>query len=195
MKLIYLVVIMFSFYSAQCQKKESTVYFRDGTKKQCVTKIKNNQILIFDEKGNKSKFNYREISKLKTEPKYGTGTFEYKIKIGYSEPILLELIEENRLNLYGIEVDISTTIGDMGVTGDVITIKGKGILHFVGKNGESLVTNFEQPNKYGNVWFKKLSKDFFHDCKILVDKIENDEFRRKDFLEIVKFYNLNCVMQ
>ncbi|MEH6538142.1 MAG: hypothetical protein V7719_17205 [Psychroserpens sp.] len=40
--------------------------------------------------------------------------------------------------------------------------------------------------------FKKRAKAYFEDCPVLVSKIDNDQFNRKNLIEIAQFYNANC---
>tara|TARA_R110000744_G_scaffold361377_3_gene469116 strand:+ start:93 stop:665 length:573 start_codon:yes stop_codon:yes gene_type:complete len=40
--------------------------------------------------------------------------------------------------------------------------------------------------------FKKGASDFFSDCPLLVKKIQNRDFRKKDLKEIILFYNTEC---
>ncbi|MEO1033126.1 MAG: hypothetical protein AAFX55_17110 [Bacteroidota bacterium] len=40
--------------------------------------------------------------------------------------------------------------------------------------------------------FKQRASEFFSDCSSLVSKIENKEFKKKDLIAIVEYYNSNC---
>lgn len=47
-------------------------------------------------------------------------------------------------------------------------------------------------NKYFTKNFKKAAALYFRDCKMLVEKIINKEFRRRHIEDIVNFYNSKC---
>jgi predicted Zn-ribbon and HTH transcriptional regulator len=50
----------------------------------------------------------------------------------------------------------------------------------------------EQIKRPSGLTFKKDMKEYFKDCKALVEKIDNKEFRRDDLDSMVEFYNSNC---
>ncbi len=63
--------------------------------------------------------------------------------------------------------------------------------YFVGKkNEEKLQLINSESFLYKN--FRKTLSSYFHDCHVLVEKIQNKEFKKRDILEIVEFYNENC---
>ena len=97
--------------------------------------------------------------------------------------MLIELIKEDYLSLYGMRVSYKDNVG--GLYSD--------IHHYVGKRDESTITDFqEKPNKYGKLWWRKLSQDYFKDCEELARKIKTKEFKPVDLLAIVEYYNSNC---
>lgn len=191
MKFFLLVLFLFSLNSItsqiHSQKKEATIYFRDGSKIECIARIKGSEIIVFDDQGEKEKLDYRKVSKIKHVPIVGKGIFEYKVKIGYNEPILIELIKEDYLSLYGFFSQSTTNLGNEFIFNDV------GVYYYVGKSNESTVTDFQQPpNKYGKQWWRKLSQEYFKDCDELVRKLKDKEFKQNDLVDIVEFYNSNC---
>ena len=61
-----------------------------------------------------------------------------------------------------------------------------------GAGGYILQKGDEELKRPAGLSFKKDMIEYFNDCPILAQKIENKEFRKNDLEFIVKFYNSNC---
>lgn len=63
--------------------------------------------------------------------------------------------------------------------------------YYVQRKGETAVTHLGS-NQIFTKNFKKAASDYFKDCQMLVKKIQNKEFKKRDLEEIVEYYNTAC---
>ncbi len=98
---------------------------------------------------------------------------------------LLEQIEKGRLTLY-------IPLGDYHWTAKMTTEANthhtySNNNYYVAKKNEEIAVSLESGKK-----FKKTASKYFSDCPDLVAKIQSKEYKKRDIVEIVKFYNENC---
>lgn len=166
------------------QKNQSTIFLRNGDTLECLAKIKNNgEIKIIDGSGKKKTLNHRTVKRIEHGQGWGTGNYEYKIAIGKNIPLLLEIISEGRLTVYGQKI---STSGGAGLAGGTI------MELFVGREGENTVTDFHEPNRAFASASKELAIEYFSDCPGLIEKIRNKEIKPSEIDNMAEYYNSEC---
>ena len=100
--------------------------------------------------------------------------YQYKVSNGYYKKIkLLQLYKKGKITLYrelkGFADDTNRAL----------------YIFYVGKNNNDIVTSLD-------VKFKKTAINFFKDCPELVQKINNKKYLKKNVVEVIEFYNMNC---
>ena len=183
MRYFLVLYFLFFFYLGHSQKRESTIYFRNGEQKKCLATMRKGKVIVFHENGKKEKLDHRSVYKIDYGSVWGTGEFYYKIRDGYSGVMLIELIKAGAVNLYGYYIHQTTFDG---------VTAGGNMIYFLGKEKEDTLTNFERPQQYGQTWFETYAKEFFVNCNPVLEKIESKEFRRFDLPEIADYYNSTC---
>jgi hypothetical protein len=198
-KLITLILI-FSYFFLNAQYEKGTVFFKDGNiKKGLIHKYKSDAIQFKTEKKSKSiKLNYKNILGFENEK----GLFKYKYlekrkprkvlgfdstkgKIIYEEdknhqtPKFIRVILTGKINLYAINYFSAGIPLQNGVTFG----GGNSTIYYIEK-GTSFV-------ELGNKVRKKII-NYFNDCPVLIEKIENKILRKNNVYGIVQFYNNNC---
>ncbi len=64
--------------------------------------------------------------------------------------------------------------------------------YFLLKEGEKEAVNFGKKGGLVTKNFKKVVQESLEECPSLVEKVESGEFKRRDIVEMVEFYNENC---
>jgi hypothetical protein len=59
----------------------------------------------------------------------------------------------------------------------------EGYVYFIEKNNKTIRIGGKIKNKRMNL---------FSDCPILIEKIQNKEFKKREIIEIIDYYNNNC---
>lgn len=184
-KILYL--IFFFSYSLFCQEREATIVFNDSSSVKGFGEIKNEKIYFrVDLKSEKSKWSY-DSAKALIFSGYGfSETYEYIKPDKYSEPILMEVIEEGNVNLYrkssyGLKVDLRISNKTIGPIGDY----SHSSTYYVKRINETNATDI-------TFSFKSRASRYFADCIEVVNKIKSKEFNSNKILEMVYFYNDYC---
>lgn len=174
--------------TAQHRREKAKLYFKDGTELVGFAKIKSKKLNFYKEKrkGKVVKYNFEDLKyfEIKYDGKYVS--FYYKKIKGKDRSMLMELITTGKVILYRRAVsqkgDIHTFNGGIGTP---MGMPDKKISYYMAKNETDDVIKFKQK-------FKKEAKAFFKDCKQLVELIGTKNYRRKDILDIVDYYNNDC---
>ena len=102
MKYFFFFFFIFICFSTYSQKKESTIYFRNGDTMKSLATMRKGKIVTFDDSGKKKKLDFRTVSHIDYGQGQATGVYYYKIQNGYNIPKLVELYKEGNLCLYGV---------------------------------------------------------------------------------------------
>ncbi|MEE9362414.1 MAG: hypothetical protein V3U92_07445 [Cellulophaga sp.] len=202
-------IVVFVFFTAlivSSQKREGTIYFKDGTKK--VGYIRNRSDIITSKdrlefrisKKSKeiSEFKYTDISKIDFNNATSENIFAifyYKTLMENSENMLeVSLIYKGYVSLYR---HIGYFENSQGGGGSITE-------YYVQKGEENIVKIF--PGKVLGKSSETLMKSFFEDCPKLVELIDRKAFKMfvanspslakkrhtNRIIEIVKYYNSKC---
>ncbi len=167
------------------QKKQFTIETKTGetyvVKKYTSKKDK----ISFKGKEGKKTISYQDIDKILATGKKEKDNYTLKyIKFSDDNGDLMTELVTGEVSLYLRTVMVVTGSGMYGPT--TSTARN----YYTLRKGEPVATEIKSNNIFKN--FKKDASYFFSDCKGLVSKIENKEFRRKDIAEIVTYYNTSC---
>ncbi len=192
MKKYFLIISVLVSSILNAQKLNGTIYFKDGTIKNGLIKITNNEKIKFKtNKDSEDITTYSSIEVDKVEIEFEKNRKEIRVYkdienlFQYGEK-LLTLLVEGKVNLY-----IDMLHVDNGVQ----------LVYYVDKKKEKL-TKIYPVGFLGNGSDKAIS-EYFNDCPALIELLEREAFRKfvrmKKGLksqyrleEIVKYYNREC---
>ena len=195
-KLLLTIVLFSTILGAQNQK--ATLYFRDGTKLKGLAKLIRGGTEVKYRKDKKSKvivYNSQKIDKITIRQSDIDVPYQYKIIKKKSHPTLLEILKIGKVTLYRT-VNINY-YGEFYPYGAAGPRTGGGysrtvIYYYASKNNSDFVTRLGKRGSLLSKNFRKSIIKYFNDCPELVAKIKSKEFRKRDIVEIVEFYNTNC---
>jgi len=200
-KKVFIIISLLFFIPIVAQKQKATLYFKDGTSLKGLAKftIFGNEIKFRKEKGSERIiYDSQKIDKILIRKNDRDVMYQYKIIKNKNNPILLELIEAGKVTLYrdlkhrySQGVPIADARGNWSSNpsgGTYYTISN----YYVSKDNEDFVFHLGSKGSFFSKNFKKAASNYFKDCSVLVDKIQNKKFRKRDIVEIVEFYNENC---
>ena len=205
-KTILIIGILLISLNSKSQNQESTLYFRNGEIKKGLTKIISSRKVKFryHKKSAKEIYDYKVLKKIEILEKGDVIPKTYMFKLikpknsHYSQPALMEPIVTGKMNLYmrttvtnGLMMPIG--YGKFGGIGGTMTMKTEFDNYYVCKDDSDIVIKLATIGRalfHKN--FIKSASEYFKDCPILVDKIKNKTFKKRDIKRIVRFYNSNC---
>lgn len=178
MKKTFTLLAILSFLFINAQSNEGTIYLKDSTEIKGLIKIKtfggvkyktneNSDIIVYEN----SQLNGYDINENGIIKKY-----RFKEVQGISRRMKIERL--GKINLYSIFVSNSGSAMGMGLP------TSSGNVYFIEKNNITIRTGAR---------FKKGKLHLIEDCPILIDKIKKKEFKKRDVIKIIDFYNKNCI--
>jgi len=191
MKKFVVVVSLFVFsfqLLAQATKKNATLFFKDGRELNCFARVSGENIRYADIKMTDKEIivNFKELKGINIWMNDKLINLLYKTEQGKSEPKLMEVIIKDKMKLYRISDVYEKNIG-FANNKDYLKKKKASTVYFLqSKNDDNEAIRVGRD-------FKEIMKAYFSDCKLLSEKIGKDQFRKKDILKIVLYYNENCI--
>jgi hypothetical protein len=181
------------------QSNKCVIYFKESTKVEGLGKFKAEGIIKFrlNEDSEKVFYDPKLIDRIEMN-EGETKLFRYK-KIDEFYSQWLEQLVEGKVCLYTTSSTMYSpgiATGGMGGGFGGMTIGGGSnttTYYYVNYLGEDEVFRIAT---YGNFSkrFKKTAAEFFKDCPVIVEKVENGTYKKDDLEEIVKFYNTSdCI--
>ena len=187
----------FVFSIGFSQNQRCTIYLKDNTSIAGLGKIKADGNIKF-KLNNESESTVYEaslIDRIEMNEKGTIETYKYK-KLKNNFDQWLKVIIEGSVNLYKSDVSgFYFAPGAMNTAGGFggMSYGGGGNVtsYYINHEGESEVFKI---TSFGNISksFKNTASDFFKDCPILVEKIQNKTYTKNDIEEVVEFYNMKC---
>ena len=190
MKKIIFSTIVFLFICqmfSQIKKQKATLIFKDGKELSCFARIsgKNVRYVESDSRSSEIVVDEKDILGLKIYLNDKLLEFYYKKEEGKDKFKLMELVANGKIKLYRIQDVYSENIS-MNSNRSYMNQKFASSKFFlISKTNPDEVIRLKQD-------FEEDAKNYFADCKDLVNKLGQDNFRKKDILTIVVFYNENC---
>lgn len=184
---------MFLYLSSFSQKNEAKLLFRDGTEVIGLAKITIDNKIKFkkSKKEDAVKYDFRKVDKVFIKLKRDNyfKEYQYKIELGKNYPKLYEVIIQNNLSLFRLTSNSSSSTLSYSTAFDSFS-------YYIGKIDEDLV-RFICYGGYGLATksYKKRMRKHFSNCKELMKKVENKDFKRGDIEKIIHYYNGNCTIK
>ncbi len=202
-------LLIFFLCGVSAQNTEAVIYYKNGKSFSGYGRlIKNNKVQFKRTKKTKSlKVAFKLLDSVVIHTENGDYLFkEVKVE-NVKKPIVLEVLVMGKANLYGDTSYIVAT--DFGMSNSVYSTNKGGYnknnkLIKITNNTTITTTNFllqmpgdEVPkflplNNPLSSNFKKTTTEIFKDCPSLVEKIQIEEFKKRDMVEIVQYYNQYC---
>ena len=187
-----LIILLFvsCIVNAQVTKQAATLYFKNGEILNCFARVSGDYIR-YATKPNTSKetkVNFKEVDHINLRNDDLLIKLFYKLEQGKTKPRLMEKIIDGNVNLYKISNVHSNTfgiLGNMTRNPHFGTKKTLNTQYFLDTKNDTTVFRIQRN-------FNDTAKQYFEDCKELVQLIGNDGFRKKDLLNIVLYYNTYC---
>jgi len=188
MKKLLLLTFLFISSFVFSQKQQYSVVTLSGTTYVTKDYSSNNKEITFKtEEGKTLSIPFKQLDKIISSGKKEKHNYTDKY-IMYSKSkgdLMRELVDGN-CSLYLRSTTSMNGVGAMGIPTTTTSNE-----FYVIKKGQKTAKYLKGNNlAYGA--FKKNVQKFFSDCEVLLKKIDEREFKRKDVQEIVVFYNENC---
>ena len=123
--------------------------------------------------------------------------FRYKYVDGNKFPEIVEVLSNDNLSLYlrlYDEGSIAKAIFNGAVNPRAnFTVLFPRASYYVGTNNNEKIKSLYTCGLPFAKSFKNSMKDFFKDCPELLEKVENKEFTNDNLLEVLNFYNTECL--
>jgi hypothetical protein len=186
MKRVVFILMLLPLF-ATCQKLQGTIHFLDGTSISGTVKVASGDIKYWASPDAKpDTYDYTGATSVTMTTKNGEQVrFEYVYFDFQKKPILLKVEMEGYLTLYSDSSSYYTGAGvGMGFQSSST--------YYLKKRGEKLGQWFICYGYIPKIQLPKVIDKYFNDCKVIQEKYHNWEFKKKDFREIVNYYNQNC---
>lgn len=197
MKLKLLLALVFTITICKAQLKPVLITLKNGEKLKGIGKRK---AFTFkykaDDDAKPQEFEFSTIKSIEIELSQNEITIYkcYQTKESDRFILVAEIISGNKAQLFSTTFSYNSgfSVG-MGNGGMGMGMGGGSVTHYyLKKTNEDRLTDLGEYNPLLNNLKGKV-KDYFSDCKSLIEKLENSEFRVRDGLEdIVNYYNKNC---
>lgn len=199
MKKTFLLVLICCFvgsFFAIAQNDAATIYFKDGTKLTGLAKLINGDQVKFKKfKGDKvKKYHFDNLAQVVINDREEASTYIYlETREGYYN--VVRELEIGAVNLYVLEqTGYSAPMFVGGANGQMNIAHGSyyDIKNLYVRRGVSGEITHLGSNQLFSKNFKNAASAYFSNCPVLVEKIQNKEYKKKHIRDIVNFYNLKC---
>lgn len=194
MKLKLLLLFFFTFSICNAQMKPVSITFRNGEILKGIGKKKAYTFKYkIDENSKAQEFEFSTIKSVLIEISYDEKVTYKFFQVKDSENFIAvkELVSGSKAQLYTTSFSFNT--GGMGMDGMGMGMGSQSVtFYYIKKLHEDKLTEMGTYSPLTND-LKGRVKTYFSDCKSLIEKLENREFKVREGLEnIVTFYNKNC---
>ncbi|WP_298550494.1 hypothetical protein [uncultured Algibacter sp.] len=174
-------ILCFVFVNAQYSK--GTVFFKDSTTLEGLIKIKAFGGIKFklNKDAEATTYNHKQISGFDVI----SGNFRY-VTNNTDDYVLLNELIKGKIILYSSQVYNPGHTIPNGFAGG-----GAGMTYGGGSATTYSIKVNDEIIKLGTK-IKKKHHQYFNDCPVLIQKIEEKEFKKWDIYDIVEFYNEDC---
>jgi hypothetical protein len=182
--LIFTLSTCFSF----AQKEKGTVTLIDGTILNGYVSVSNKIKFRSSLEEKSTTYDYESAKEATVVDKKGKESkFEYVVIKENKKPIILEILVDGFLRLYTENTtQYTSSFGGGGMGGF-----RSSSTYYLKKQTEEIAQQCAAFGYIGNS-FKKFINSYFTDCPEIITKVEKKEFKKKNYDEIVEFYNSNC---
>ena len=183
-----LITLLFIGYNSYSQLKLNVI-FNDGTEKMDYYKAKGEELFALS---NNKRYHIDELKELTyytekdTTHYYVVETKTYVKSKKSKKNIARKAYDGKNIELYYIHYNWTTMH-----TNSIMSFNSYDEA-FVRRKGEEFVYNIGYIYGAGYKGIKKRVKEYFTDCTVLVEKVKKNKIKKKNTLEIVKYYDENC---
>ena len=196
--LISFVLFIQNISFGQEEGNSATIIFNDNKMIKGYGEIKKNKIyfkLALDEEP--SEWNYQIVKGIIFSGYGYSEKYEYVKPNKYSNPILMEVIEEGNVNLYrknnyklnfGLSLNNGSDFNSNFHNNSINTANSNydlSTIFYVKKQNEEYATDIVFS-------FKTRSKRYFSDCDIIIEKLNNKIFNAENIPKMITYYNNYC---
>ncbi|MFI1772535.1 hypothetical protein [Thalassobellus citreus] len=180
----------------QAQKTKAVLTFKNGTVKTGLGKLLGGNKIKFRVNKNRkaTKYDFNLLKQVKIYNQTDIITY-VSVKIKDKEkPNILEQVVLGRVTLYQkTSMGYNPGMGGVGFGGTGFSTGYSYNINnfYVKKEGDTEAFHLGS-NQLFTKNFKQAASDYFKDCPLLVKKIQNRTFKKKDLRAIVEFYNNEC---
>lgn len=199
--IIFVYFLLFGVFILTGQNKEVEFKYKSGLIVKGLGKISGKSDLKFrkSRKDKKEKISFDELEWAIINDKEGNSKKYVQLEIkGKNKKIIVEELRIGRMNLYmndftslGTGFASRSPIGSSGSLGFEGSNNYQVKNYFIKNEDEDYIEFFVSTDLFSKN-FKKQARIFFQNCQLLVEKIESKQFKKKDILEIIDFYNNEC---
>ncbi|MBL4662199.1 MAG: hypothetical protein JKY22_01225 [Flavobacteriaceae bacterium] len=178
MKKTLTLLAILSFLYMNAQFKEGTIYLKDSTEIKGLIKFKTFGGVKYKEDEGSDIREY-EDSQLSGYDINENGIIKkYRSKkVGANFPRIMKIEKLGKINLYSIFGSNAGSAMGLGLP------VSEGYVFFLEKNNITIRTGAK---------FKNGKLHLIEDCPTLIDKIKKKEFKKRDVIEIIDYYNKKC---
>ncbi|MGK4566630.1 hypothetical protein [Flavobacterium sp. 3HN19-14] len=183
MKYITLVFTILISLQSYCQKDKGTITLNNGKILSGLLKVTATSFKFKENENSETiKYDYNTatsaivINSKNEALKYGYVYVDYQEK-----PLLLTVINDGFLKLYA---EYISSYNGMG-------FRSTSTFH-IKRTTDKIGQYFVAYGYIPKIGFKKVVESYFSDCPQIQEKVENGEFKKGDFENIVNFYNQHC---
>ncbi len=199
MKKTLLLTLTVFLFNLSAQKTKAIIYFKDGEQKEGYGILaRSNSVKFTDsKKGKLEKYTRDDLKAVKIYTDEGIKKYVYVKVENHKKSILINEVMKGDLSLYTeTKYNYNSTSGFAGMGNGLGFVLGGGgyeiTKYFLLKKGWDEAVSFGKRGESITKNFKKVAKESFEECPSLLTKVENGDFKRKDIVEMVEFYNENC---
>jgi len=174
MKKNLLILAFLSFINVYPQYSFGILYFKDGSHEMGFITVKSNNKIKF-----KKETNLKPVTYDHTEVLGFNNNDEYEYVVIKQKPVILKVETKGKINLYS---DIVAGAGHFNQNG-VFYGSELRIIYYI-QHEDTIIVN--------NGRLKKKDTFLIDDCPELLKKINHRKIKRRNLVEIIKFYNKNC---
>lgn len=182
MKKALTLLLIFSFFFANAQYNNGTLFLKDSTSLRGLIKIKTFGGIKFksDNDSESIDYDYNKVDGFDLNGK----SYRYVKNTNEITPRLLNENIKGKISLYSNEVyNPGHTIPNGFAGGGMSFGGGSSTIYFIKINDELTRIGAKFKNKH---------LELFSSCPSLTQKIENKEFKKREVYEIVSYFNDNC---
>lgn len=189
-------ILTFTISISYAQLKPVTITFKNGEKLSGIGKKKGYTFKFkTDENSKAQEFEFSKLKSVEIEFSYDQkGIYKFfQVKDSENFIAVEELVSGTKAELYTTSATFNFGGMGTGMGGMGMGVGSQSVTYYyIKKPNEDRLTELGAYSPLTND-LKGRVKTYFSDCKILIDKLENREFKVREGLEdIVKFYNKNC---
>lgn len=181
--------------NAQLRVAELT--FKDGTLKAGRGKLKGNSVKFkAHAKAKAVMYHFPTLERVRIKDKNGIKTYVYLNIKGMENAMVLQEIAVGKVDLYHlVSHEYAPGFNNGGGPNSGVGFVGSQSYtinnFYLRKTDETEATHLGS-NQLFTKNFGKAASKFFKDCPVLVQKIENKKYKKRDLKETVEFYNTKC---